>query len=335
MKRFYPWLVCSFLGLAFGSCSENTDFILQGELDNVGSDRILVVYDDPEPKLDTIYPQGGKFVYKLLPDTVQLFRLVDKAGNVIPVFADKGWRVMLSGSFTSPEVAGDGPNKDYQEFRSSIASLKDSAEVRRIAADFVRSHPGSFASAYLIDRYFAQIPSPDMEYIRKLVEPLNGNIKDSRILSIILQALSQKKEEDSDNVSYFSCRNRKGEYVSWVDKENDFTLINFWASWNGESIAERDSLESVVKSFPSRINFRILNLSLDYDREAWLAACKKDDAHWIEICDCTGWENSVLKQQNVTRLPANILVDRNRKILARNLYGEAFKNKILQLTKKD
>ena len=335
MNRFCPLLVWPFLLSVLASCCKNTDFILQGEIDNIGSDRILVVYDDPDAKLDTIHPQGGRFVYKLLPDTVQLFRLVDKAGNVIPVFADKGWRVALSGSFANPKVSGDGPNRDYQEFRSRIASLNDSAEVSKAAADFIRSHPNSFASAYLIDRYFVQVPAPDVEYIRKLVEPLDGKVKDSRILSVVLQALSQKNAGNTDFVSYFSCRNRNGEYVTWADKENDFTLINFWASWNDESMVKRDSLESVIRKFPAGINFRVLNLSLDYDKDAWLAACKEDGSHWIEICDCSGWENSVLKQQKITRLPANILVDRNRKILATNLYGEAFRDKILQLAQKD
>ena len=335
MKKLYPLLTLIILLSCFSSCEKKTDFELRGELENFKSERILVVYDDPEVKLDTIYPKDGKFLYKLIPDTIHLFRLVDEAGRAIPIFADKGDRVTLTGSFEQPEVSGDGANRDYQEFRERIASIQhDSAAVSKAAEDFIRSHPQSFASAYLIDRYFVQVPDPDVECIKGLIDPLSGNIKDCRVLSTVLQTIPQKNEPQLTNVSYFSCKDRSGKYVSWSSKEG-YTLINFWASWNGESIAERDSLESVVKSFPSRINFRILNLSLDYDREAWLAACKKDDAHWIEICDCTGWENSVLKQQNVTRLPANILVDRNRKILARNLYGEAFKNKILQLTKKD
>lgn len=331
MKKLYPLLTLIILLSCFSSCEKKMDFELRGELENFKSERILVVYDDPEVKLDTIYPKDGKFLYKLIPDTIHLFRLVDEAGRAIPIFADKGDRVTLTGSFEQPEVSGDGANRDYQEFRERIASIQhDSAAVSKAAEDFIRSHPQSFASAYLIDRYFVQVPDPDVERIKGLIDPLSGNIKDCRVLSTVLQTIPQKNEPQLTNVSYFSCKDRSGKYVSWSSKEG-YTLINFWASWNELSKIRRDSLAEQVKRLP-KDEFRILNLSLDFNEKSWLSACKDDSEQWIEICDNKGWENQIIKQQNIKRLPANILVDRSRKILGTNLYGEALYDKVMQLT---
>lgn len=48
-----------------------------------------------------------------------------------------------------------------------------------------------------------------------------------------------------------------------------------------------------------------------------------------------GWNNQILKQQNIQRLPYNILIDRNRKILGSNLYGNALQTKMEALIAED
>lgn len=331
MKKLYLLLTLVTLLSGLYSCKKKTDFELRGELENFKSERILVVYDDPEVKLDTIYSKEGRFVYKFVPDTIHLFRLVDEAGRTIPIFANKGDRVTLTGSFEHPKVNGDGANGDYQEFRERISSIEnDSASVSKEAEDFIRSHPQSFASAYLIDRYFVQVSNPDVERIKGLIDPLNGNIKDCRVLSTVLQAIPQKNEAKQTSVNYFSCKDRSGKYVTWTTKEG-YTLINFWASWDNESKVKRDSLYGVLKRLP-KDKFRVLNLSLDYNEKAWLSACKDDSEQWIEVCDNKGWETPIIKQQNISRLPANVLVDRSRKILGTNLYGDELCDEVMKLT---
>lgn len=332
MKKLYPLLMLAYLLLCLGSCEKNTEFELRGELADLSSDTIWVVFDDPETKLDTIFPTKGVFVYSFTPDTLQMFRLVDKQGNSLPVFADKGWQVTLKGSLVRPQVKGEGANGEYQDFRNRIASLQgDSTEISRQAEEFIRQHPESFASAYLIDRYFVQVPNPDWDKVRELIGPLRGDVKDCRVLSAVLQAISQRKSDNnSEFIGYFSCKDRAGKYVSWSSGKDMYTLVNFWASWNGESIVLRDSLVALHDRLPKG-KFRVINLSLDYEKKAWMEVCKKDTEAWIEVCDCMGWENSLVKQQRIARIPANILIDRSRKILGTNLYGEELCNKILQL----
>lgn len=119
---------------------------------------ILVVFDDPESKLDTIYPREGKFTYTFTPDTLNIFRLVNDSGETFPIFAEKGWKVSIKGSLAHPEIKGEGANNEYQEFLQSIATLKDSAQVCKQAESFIKRHPASPASAYILQRYFHNQP---------------------------------------------------------------------------------------------------------------------------------------------------------------------------------
>lgn len=172
MKKLYLLLLSVYLLFCLDSCRQSDEFELKGELEGITSDMILVVFDDPESKLDTIYPREGKFTYTFTPDTLNIFRLVNDSGETFPIFAEKGWKVSIKGSLAHPEIKGEGANNEYQEFLQSIATLKDSAQVCKQAESFIKSHPASPASAYILQRYFSQSANPNLDLIARLAEPL-------------------------------------------------------------------------------------------------------------------------------------------------------------------
>ena len=336
MKKLYLLLLSVYLLFCLDSCRQSDEFELKGELEGITSDMILVVFDDPDSKLDTIYPRGGKFTYAFSPDTLNTFRLVNDSGEVFPIFADKGWKVSVKGSFAHPEIKGDGPNNEYQEFLQSIHALKDSAQICQQAENFIKSHPSSPASAYILYWYFSQSANPNLSLIARLAEPLTGKVKDCRVLNEVLQKLLEKEKSTSTYLNYLSVKKRNGEYLSWSSSgtQKQYSLINFWASWDKESIAIKDSLYALCEKF-SKNNFRVVNFSLDYNKEEWEKNTQKDTEQWIEVCDYKGWNNQILKQQNIQRLPYNILIDQNRKILGSNLYGNALQTKVEALIAED
>lgn len=336
MKKLYLLLLSVYLLFCLDSCRQSDEFELKGELEGITSDMILVVFDDPDSKLDTIYPRGGKFTYAFSPDTLNTFRLVNDSGEVFPIFADKGWKVSVKGSFAHPEIKGDGPNNEYQEFLQSIHALKDSAQICQQAENFIKSHPSSPASAYILYWYFSQSANPNLSLIARLAEPLTGKVKDCRVLNEVLQKLPEREKSTSTYLNYLSVKKRNGEYLSWSSSgtQKQYSLINFWASWDKESIAIKDSLYALCEKF-SKNNFRVVNFSLDYNKEEWEKNTQKDTEQWIEVCDYKGWNNQILKQQNIQRLPYNILIDRNRKILCSNLYGNALQTKMEALIAED
>lgn len=339
MKIHTPQLLVVLLALpGIMSCKKNLDFELQGELKDLNEENILVIYDDPVSKTDTIFPENGKFTYTFTPDTTTLFRLVSSKGEMIPIFADKAVRVHLKGSFSQPTIQGDGDNKEYGEFLANIRTLQgDSLAQAKTAEEFIRTHLNSFASAYILNEFFVQIPNPDINKIASLIEPLHGAVKDSHVISILLNNLPDNKNRSSvsDYLNYFSCKDRSNKYITWSSsKGKTYTLINFWASWDQASRTVRDSLSHIPQELKGE-NYRILNISLDYEKEAWLKACKEDTKQWIEVCDYKGWNNQVVKQNKINQLPANILVDQNRKVMGTNLYGKELHQKVLQLIEAD
>ena len=318
------WLAV--LLLVSAACTKSSSFQLKVE--GMGDAPLLLIADDPVSRVDTLFPQQGKLTYTFTPDTLYLFRLLTDSGTVVPLFADKSWRVELKGR-PHLQVKGDGPNKEYGLFLESVQGVTEE-EATAKAERFIQEHPHSYVSAYLIDRYFAQVPSPDPEKIKQLVEPLRGDIKDSRMVSQLLKVMATQ-QSDSRYLSYYMAKDRQGRSLSWSSKADySLTLVQLWATWDEASRQRRQELYRLLKEFRPE-EFRVVNVSLDYSWKDWQKECRKDTTQWIELCDRKGWDNPIVKQFNVRRLPANILVDKSRKVLATDLYGDSLKEKVLRL----
>ena len=331
MKKTYTLLsLCIGVIALLTSCGHGDSFILKGTLGTEKGEKILVVYDDPIAKIDTILPIEGEFEYSFIPDTTTLIRLVNKEGKIIPIFAEKGWEVDCKGTFEDPILDGEAHNRDYYNFLKSIKGFEHPDSISLAAEKFIRKHPHSFASAYLIDRYFIQTANPDMDKVNLLITPLNGEVKDSRVLNVAMKSIPNEKDFDKHSLSYYSLTDRNEKYISWSIKKDQYILVNFWASWDKKSIAACDTLQSAVKKLPKE-RIKVFNISLDYDKKQWLKACKKDTENWIEICNFTGWEAPIVKQNNILNLPSNILINNQRAIIAKNI---ASKELIDELKKK-
>lgn len=330
MKQIFFFIIIAIIPLS--ACRKQTDFILKGEMADSRKEPIIVVFDDPTEKLDTIYPENGKFTYRFTLDTCTNFRLIAASGECIPFFAEAGQKAELTGTFAKPEITGDGENGEYGHFLKSIRTA-DFPTRTHLAEKFIRSHPESFCSAYLINQFFVQTSCPDLKKIGDLISPLHGTIKDSRILHPIISLLTEQKKQNRSNlyVSYFSCKDRNGKYIPSSTSDDTYTLMNFWASWEDKSLVLRDSLFT-FSSKHANGRLKVLNISLDYEKNKWLKACKPDSKTWLESCDFKGWSGQIVEQNNIFRLPFNILIDRNRKILATDLDFGEIKQQMKDLT---
>lgn len=307
------------------SCGNNKEFTLYGELSNKKEKYIYAIYDDPIAKIDTIKPSDGKFEYTFIPDTITIFRLVNDSGIALPIFADKNWNVKFKGSFRNPGISGNGPNDELAQFREECK--KDTSNVYKLAKDFILKNRMSYASAYIFNEFFIQKKNPNPKELEEIIAQMDGHVKDCRVVDIIQKELSDNKENTSEYLNYFSSKDRSGKYVGWSSKEELYTLVNIWASWDNKSLQQRDSLYKKLTKLPKE-NFRVLNISMDFDKEEWIKNCKQENEQWIETCDFKGWQNPIIKQMGISGIPHNILVTKNRKIISSCIYGDRLIEKV-------
>ncbi len=81
-----------------------------------------------------------------------------------------------------------------------------------------------------------------------------------------------------------------------------------------------------------RRGFQIYQVSLDKTKEAWMKGIEDDQlSKWIHVSDIQFWNSKVVQLYKIESIPSNFLLDREGRIIATNLRGEALQTKLAEL----
>jgi thiol-disulfide isomerase/thioredoxin len=108
-------------------------------------------------------------------------------------------------------------------------------------------------------------------------------------------------------------------------------LIDFWASWCGPCRRENPNVVKLFNKYKTK-GFDVFSVSLDQSRDRWIKAINDDGLVWENhVSDLKQWQNDAARTYNVTSIPRTILVDKEGKIIARDLRGEGLESKLKEL----
>lgn len=107
-------------------------------------------------------------------------------------------------------------------------------------------------------------------------------------------------------------------------------LVDFWASWCKPCRRANPHVVSLYNKYKSK-GFDVLGVSLDKKKAPWLAAIKKDGLMWNHISDLGGWQSQAAKLYGVSSIPATFLLDREGKIIAKDLREPGLDNKLKEI----
>lgn len=115
------------------------------------------------------------------------------------------------------------------------------------------------------------------------------------------------------------------------DLRGKVVMIDFWASWCSPCRAENPNVVRLYKKYHDK-GFDIYSVSLDRTRDAWVRAIQQDGLEWPNhVSDLRGWTSSGGATYGIRSVPSTVLVDRDGRIIARNLRGQELANKLKEI----
>lgn len=161
---------------------------------------------------------------------------------------------------------------------------------------------------------------PETELGKKLPEMIEGLEKQAEAdaLTAVGKVFAPFKETATDD-TVIDLEAYRGKVV----------LVDFWATWCGPCVDELPNVLAAYKAHHAD-GFEVIGISLDKDGAKLAAFTQQQGMSWPQIFDGQGWQNKLAQAYGIRSIPATFLLDREGKIIAKGLRGEALSRKVAE-----
>lgn len=109
-----------------------------------------------------------------------------------------------------------------------------------------------------------------------------------------------------------------------------YVLVDFWASWCGPCRYEYPNFRRLYARYKDH-GLRIIGVNLDAQYEPAVKAAADEMLEYPHVFDGQGWKNSVAVLYRVHAIPQTYLLDKDLKIVAKNLRGPMLAKRLEEL----
>ncbi|WP_159451650.1 TlpA disulfide reductase family protein [Pedobacter africanus] len=217
-------------------------------------------------------------------------------------------------------------SKDADKNTDGMAML--AGAVREV----IHAYPDSYVAVDLLDIFTQAAINPDL--VGPMYDGLSKRMQQSEKVLNWKPKLDKARIFVSGNMTApeFTINDTEGKPVSLSAYRGNYVLVDFWASWCVPCRQENPNVLAAYEKYKDK-NFKVLGVSLDTKKEAWLKAIKEDKLPWKQLCDFKADQGKATKAYEVSSIPSNVLIDPTGKIVGKDLRGGELHNRLAELIK--
>jgi len=363
MKRigFAVWLMG--LALLVACNSDKSNYVIFGKVPAgiENGEKVYMVDYHEGVKVDSAVIFSGKFQFKGIVDLPKVISLSNRFGLQADMILDKGTQsvdlsdpfnakgnrltellcefyqkctdaIMLTRSNISnidEKLSEEEKDKKEEELYKNLFALLD-----EIPLSFLKEHPDDVLGAMIFYIWLENQPDMTVDRFREKSQSVGATVLGFGPVKQMAERL-EKVDKTSVGKPFVdftvSNGNLDGSSVSFSNYigKGKYVLVDFWASWCMPCRMEAPVIADVYKKYKGD-RFEVLGVAVMDKRAESLKAIEDDGYTWPQILDA---QAVPLELYGIQGIPHIILFGPDGTILARDLRGDALKNKVAEVLK--
>ena len=231
-----------------------------------------------------------------------------------------------------------------ESLKTEIAQLYTAKlrEIKRNQISFIIKNKSSIAAVYALyqrlpdEKYLVNSES-DLIYFRTVADAVSKRYPTSPFVVTLRNDVARMEAQTSllntiEERDYpdIVADDMYGKQVKLSELEGNVILVDFWAAELGNSNALNADLKNIYEKYEAD-GFRVYQVSFDTSKATWIKAVQEQKLPWVSVCDFRGQASPIMGVYNVRSLPSNYLIDRNGRIVAKNVYSDALEEQLKKI----
>lgn len=238
----------------------------------------------------------------------------------------------------------NNPNTTKEE-KEALKQKSEEAKEKFIEFrnEFIHKHHKSLAALTTLSHLN---DVADYELIKKIEQGIGEKYPNSKFhvsmstkvkqIEVRIQQEEEAKKlreatEPGNVAPELNFKSPEGEVITLESLRGNYVLIDFWASWCGPCRRENPNVVKAYNKYKDK-GFTVYSVSLDKDKGRWVQAIKADGLIWPNhVSDLKQWQSEAVKIYGFRGIPHTVLIDKEGKILQKNLRGPALEQKLEEI----
>ena len=357
---FFGLITCSII-----SCAKPDKFVINGEIKGKDSGKIQLMKFAEGKWIaeDSATIVKGKFTLTGKADLPEIRYVALGPREIVSQFFAENGTITLQAykdSLDKTVIKGSKSNEEFKIYQQELMNLSKEAQgmqqrkmtaqstgdldgMKKANADldaltqnlevyarnFIREHKKSTVSPLIAIIQFGQtIKATEIDTLIAFLDP---SVRKSIYVDELKKIADKMRTTEVGSMAPdFTLPTPQGSTFTLSSTRGKYVMIDFWAAWCGPCRQENPNVVALYAKYKDK-GFDIVGVSLDREKEAWIKAIADDQLVWNQVSELKYWQSEIAQKYGVSAIPCTFLLDKEGKIIAKNLRGENLAKKLEEL----